>query len=97
MVSRPALWKLRTQSNERGPNGKWCGWQGFPAQPRTLADGGLLASANAAEEAKQQELKKGLLDLGIAWGLVAVCCAHHVGHFAHAMGYVLSLSKVPLG
>jgi len=61
--------------------------QGFPAQPRTLADGGLLASANAAEEAKQQELKKGLLDLGIAWGLVAVCCAHHVGHFAHAMGW----------
>ena len=60
--------------------------QGFPAQPRTLAEGGLLASAKLAEEAKQEELRKGLLDLGVAWGLVAVCCAHHVGHFAHAMG-----------
>lgn len=60
--------------------------QGFPSKPRTAADGGLLASANAAEVEKKAELRRGLLDLGIAWGLVALCCTHHVGHFAHALG-----------
>ncbi len=61
--------------------------QGFPSQPRSAAEGGLLASADAAEAAKRQELQRGLLNLGVAWGLVAVCCAHHFGHVAHALGW----------
>ncbi len=61
--------------------------QGFPSTPRSAAQGGLLASADAAEAAKADELQRGLLDLSIAWGLVAVCCAHHFGHLAHAMGW----------
>lgn len=41
--------------------------QGFPSKPRSAADGGLLASADAAEAAKAEELKRGLLGLGFAW------------------------------
>lgn len=61
--------------------------QGFPSKPRSAGEGGLLASAEGAEAAKSEELRRGLLGLGFAWGLVAVCCAHHVGHAAHALGW----------
>lgn len=41
--------------------------QGFPSKPRTASDGGLLASADAAEAAKAEELRRGLLSLSFAW------------------------------
>lgn len=44
-----------------------CLLQGFPSKPRSAADGGLLASADAAEAAKAEELRRGLLGLGFAW------------------------------
>jgi len=27
------------------------------------------------------------VDLAAAWGLVAVCCTHHLGHFLHELGW----------
>ena len=27
------------------------------------------------------------VDLAVAWGLVAVCCTHHLGHFLHELGW----------
>lgn len=45
----------------------WYKLQGFPSQPRTASDGGLLASADAAEASKAEELRRGLLSLSFAW------------------------------
>ena len=63
---------VRTQ----GSLSKWLSLQGFSSKPRGQAEGGLLASADASEASKKAELQRGLLDLGIAWGLVAVRPAH---------------------
>ncbi len=39
------------------------------------------------QERKQQELQRSLWDLGLAWGLVLVCCTHHLGHWLHGLGW----------
>lgn len=35
----------------------------------------------------QDEARRSLVDLAIAWLLVGACCAHHAGHLLHALGY----------
>lgn len=64
-----------------------CGLQGFPSTPRALTEGGLLAAADTLNASKAAELRAGLLNLGLAWGLVALCCTHHVGHILHTAGF----------
>ena len=48
---------------------------------------GLQDSAESVQERKQQELQRSLWDLGLAWGLVLVCCTHHLGHWLHGLGW----------
>lgn len=45
-----------------------------------------MGDAEEAEERRRAELSKSFLDLALAWGLVMICCTHHVGHAFHAMG-----------
>lgn len=71
----------------RSSSDGWCWVQGFPSTPRALTEGGLLAAADTLNASKAAELRAGLLNLGLAWGLVALCCTHHVGHILHAAGF----------
>ena len=48
---------------------------------------GLQDSAESVQERKQAELQRSLWDLGLAWGLVLVCCTHHLGHWLHGLGW----------
>ncbi len=48
---------------------------------------GLQDSAEASEQRKRDELQRSLWDLGLSWGLVLVCCTHHLGHFLHGLGW----------
>ncbi len=48
---------------------------------------GLQESAESVQERKQTELQRSLWDLGLAWGLVLVCCTHHLGHWLHGLGW----------
>ena len=61
--------------------------QGFPSKPRATSEGGLLEAADASEADRAAELRAGVLNLGMAWGLVALCCTHHMGHALHAAGF----------
>ena len=47
---------------------------------------GLEDAAGAAEARKRAELARSLWDLGLSWGLVLVCCTHHLGHWLHGLG-----------
>ena len=60
--------------------------QGFPSKVRD-AEEGLQDSAESVQERKQAELQRSLWDLGLAWGLVLVCCTHHLGHWLHGLGW----------
>ena len=60
--------------------------QGFPAKVRDVEEG-LADSAEAVQERKRAELQRSLWDLGLAWGLVLVCCTHHLGHWLHGLGW----------
>ncbi len=60
--------------------------QGFPSKVRD-AEEGLQDSAESVQERKQQELQRSLWDLGLAWGLVLICCTHHLGHWLHGLGW----------
>lgn len=35
----------------------------------------------------KEEARTSMINLGIAWALVALCCTHHAGHALHALGY----------
>lgn len=48
---------------------------------------GLQDSAEVAEQRKREELQRSLWDLGLSWGLVLVCCTHHLGHWLHGLGW----------
>ena len=63
-----------------------CVLQGFPSKVRD-AEEGLQDSAESVQERKQQELQRSLWDLGLAWGLVLICCTHHLGHWLHGLGW----------
>eukprot|EP00198_Chlamydomonas_reinhardtii_P013256 XP_001702593.1 copper-translocating P-type ATPase [Chlamydomonas reinhardtii] len=45
--------------------------------------------------AVQDEARRSVWDLGVAWLLVAACCTHHAGHLLHAAGYH-QLAHAPL-
>ena len=61
--------------------------KGFPSKPRAASEGGLLGAADASEADRAAELRAGVLNLSLAWGLVALCCTHHAGHALHAAGF----------
>jgi Cu+-exporting ATPase len=62
--------------------------KGFPAAVRTPdADADLGARADAAEATRASELARSTVDLAVAWGLALLCCTHHAGHAAHALGW----------
>lgn len=46
----------------------------------------MLGDTEKSRQAKQAELQKSILDLGIAWSLALVCCTHHLGHWLHSLG-----------
>ena len=60
--------------------------QGFPSKPRAASEGGFLEGADETEASRAAELRAGVLNLGLAWGLVALCCTHHAGHMLHGTG-----------
>ena len=62
------------------------GEQGFPSKPRAALEGGLLEGTDETEASRAAELRAGVLNLGLAWGLVALCCTHHAGHLLHGTG-----------
>ena len=68
--------------------------QGFPSRLRT-AEEGILGDTEKSREAKQAELRKSILDLGIAWSLALVCCTHHMGHWLHSLG-LHSVAHLPI-
>lgn len=59
--------------------------QGFPSKIRS-PEQGMLGDTETRQQAKQAELQKSILDLGIAWSLALVCCTHHLGHWLHSLG-----------
>ena len=62
--------------------------KGFPATVRTPdAESDLGARAEAAEVARNAELARSTVDLAVAWALALLCCTHHAGHAAHALGW----------
>ena len=62
--------------------------KGFPAALRMPdAESDLGARADAAEAARAAELARSTVDLGVAWALALLCCTHHAGHAAHALGW----------
>lgn len=64
----------------------WClHLQGFPSKIRS-PEQGMLGDTETRQQAKQAELQKSILDLGIAWSLALVCCTHHLGHWLHSLG-----------
>ncbi|EIE25451.1 heavy metal translocatin [Coccomyxa subellipsoidea C-169] len=48
---------------------------------------GMQDSAEASEQRKREELQRSLWDLSLSWGLVLVCCTHHLGHWLHGLGW----------
>jgi len=62
------------------------GEKGFPSKPRVASEGGFLEGADETEASRAAELRAGVLNLGLAWGLVALCCTHHAGHMLHGTG-----------
>lgn len=59
--------------------------QGFPSKIRS-PEQGMLGDTEKSQQAKQAELQKSIIDLGIAWSLALVCCTHHLGHWLHSLG-----------
>jgi Cu2+-exporting ATPase len=59
--------------------------QGFPAQPRTEQHSEL--TSDEAEARRAEEARQSLINLGLAWVLVLLCCSHHFGHLLHMLGY----------
>lgn len=47
----------------------------------------LHAAASRPIHRVQAEARASVINLGVAWALVALCCTHHAGHVLHAMGY----------
>ncbi|KAG2433172.1 hypothetical protein HYH02_012715 [Chlamydomonas schloesseri] len=72
--------------------------RGFPMRLRAAGGAGAedaVAAAAAADRKRQDEARRSLWDLGVAWLLVAACCTHHAGHLLHAAGYH-QLAHAPL-
>ncbi|PNW77102.1 hypothetical protein CHLRE_10g422201v5 [Chlamydomonas reinhardtii] len=72
--------------------------RGFPMRLRAAGGAGAedaVAAAAAADKKRQDEARRSVWDLGVAWLLVAACCTHHAGHLLHAAGYH-QLAHAPL-
>jgi Cu2+-exporting ATPase len=61
--------------------------KGFPAQLRSASDAAAGLHSDEAEAAREEEARRSLVNLGVAWSLVLLCCSHHVGHMLHMLGY----------
>lgn len=61
--------------------------KGFPTKVRPRDSSSLIETAQEADRRKQEELAKSMVDVAVAWGLVLVCCVHHMGHIFHSLGW----------
>ena len=43
--------------------------------------------SDEAEAKREADARRSLINLGLAWSLVLLCCSHHFGHLLHMMGY----------
>lgn len=59
--------------------------KGFPAKLRTAEVSEL--ESDEAEAKREADARRSLINLGVAWSLVLLCCSHHFGHMLHMMGY----------
>lgn len=61
--------------------------KGFPSSIRSSATSGPSAedALAAAEQRREAEARTSLVNLYVAWGLVAVCIPHHLGHLLHVL------------
>ena len=62
--------------------------KGFPSKVREdeAADGSSASAAAAeAERKREDEARTSMINLGVAWALVSVCMAHHLGHLLHVL------------
>ncbi|GIM14913.1 hypothetical protein Vretimale_17774, partial [Volvox reticuliferus] len=92
LLTETAVVQVRGSAAELGPSlASFVTSRGFPSRLRSgEAEGDDPLSAAATDEAerkRQAEARRSLIDLGVAWLLVAACCAHHAGHLLHALGY----------
>ncbi|BDA41935.1 probable copper-transporting ATPase SynA [Coccomyxa sp. Obi] len=86
LLTESAVIKLRLGQSSAGEAADLLTSKGFPAKVRALEEG-LQDSAEASEQRKRDELQRSLWDLGLSWGLVLVCCTHHLGHWLHGLGW----------
>ncbi|GLI71442.1 hypothetical protein VaNZ11_016656, partial [Volvox africanus] len=92
LLTETAVVQVRGSAAELGPSlASFVTTRGFPSRLRSgAAEGDDPLSAAATDEAerkRQAEARRSLIDLGVAWLLVAACCVHHAGHLLHALGY----------
>ncbi|CAL8460709.1 g240 [Coccomyxa elongata] len=86
LLTESAVIKLRPGQSSAAEAADLLTTKGFPAKVRALEEG-LQDSAEASEVRKRAELQRSLWDLGLSWGLVLVCCTHHLGHWLHGLGW----------
>ncbi|GAX72668.1 hypothetical protein CEUSTIGMA_g124.t1 [Chlamydomonas eustigma] len=66
--------------------------KGFPSKIRSSGMGEPVSGADASaaaletEQRREEDARTSLINLGVAWGLVSVCCIHHLGHLLHVLG-----------
>merc|ERR1719311_1399829 len=58
--------------------------KGFEARLR--APGAGPAAGAPPSDRRREELQAASWDLALAWGLVALCAGHHLGHHLHHLG-----------
>lgn len=60
--------------------------KGFHAQLRAPGEQVGACGAPSPSDRRRNELKSASWDLALAWGLVALCAGHHLGHHLHHLG-----------
>ncbi|GLC60839.1 hypothetical protein PLESTB_001681900 [Pleodorina starrii] len=96
LLTGTAAVQVRGSAGDLGPSlAAFVTSRGFPSRLRGGGGGGegeeydplSAAATDEAERKRQAEARRSLVDLGVAWLLVAACCAHHAGHLLHALGH----------
>ncbi|DBA65639.1 TPA: hypothetical protein ACH3X2_002698 [Trebouxia sp. C0005] len=88
LLTESAVFKVPANSDKEALGAKAASLltkQGFPSKIRD-PEQGMLGDTEKSQQAKQAELQKSILDLGIAWSLALICCTHHLGHWLHGLG-----------
>ena len=61
--------------------------QGFPSTIRHNHGNVMDGGEDIGIRTTFMEDQNSIVNLAVAWGLIAACCAHHAGHLQHSMGY----------